>query len=75
MPKHLVVIGGGYIGLELGSVWKRLGAKVTVVEFFDKIVPAMDLEMGKNFTKILELRIGLSKKLITLKIFQIGDLN
>ena len=54
VPKHLIVIGGGYIGLELGSVWKRLGAKVTVVEFFDKIVPAMDSEMGKNFTKILE---------------------
>lgn len=54
VPKHLVVIGGGYIGLELGSVWKRLGAKVTVVEFFDKIVPAMDQEIGKNFHKVLE---------------------
>lgn len=41
MPKHLVVIGGGYIGLEMGSVWQRLGAKVTVVEFLDKIVPTM----------------------------------
>lgn len=54
VPKHLIVIGGGYIGLELGSVWRRLGSKVTVIEFFDKIVPAMDNEMGKNFTKILE---------------------
>ncbi len=41
VPKHLVVIGGGYIGLEMGSVWQRLGAKVTVVEFLDKIVPTM----------------------------------
>lgn len=64
VPKHLVVIGGGYIGLELGSVWKRLGSKVTVVEFFDKIVPAMDLEMGKNFTKILEKQ-GFEFKLST----------
>ena len=39
MPGHLVVIGGGYIGLELGSVWRRLGAQVTVVEFLDRIVP------------------------------------
>ena len=39
VPGHLVVIGGGYIGLELGSVWRRLGAKVTVVEFLDRIVP------------------------------------
>ncbi len=42
VPEHLVVIGGGYIGLELGSVWRRLGAKVTVVEFLDRIVPGMD---------------------------------
>ena len=41
VPKSLVVIGGGYIGLEMGSVWSRLGAKVTVVEFLDKIVPNM----------------------------------
>ena len=41
IPKNLIVIGGGYIGLEMGSVWARLGAKVTVVEFLDKIVPAM----------------------------------
>jgi dihydrolipoamide dehydrogenase len=54
VPKHLVVIGGGYIGLELGSVWRRLGSKVTVVEYFDKIVPALDSEVGVAFTKILE---------------------
>lgn len=46
VPEHLVVIGGGYIGLELGSVWQRLGTKVTVIEFLDRIVPAMDRELG-----------------------------
>ena len=54
VPKEMVVIGGGYIGLEMGSVWSRLGAKVTVIEFMDKIVPAMDQEIGKHFQKILE---------------------
>ncbi|MDA0338495.1 MAG: dihydrolipoyl dehydrogenase [Proteobacteria bacterium] len=53
VPKHLVVIGGGYIGLEMGSVWARLGAEVTVVEFLDGIVPNMDGEVAKEFTKIL----------------------
>ena len=53
VPKHLVVIGGGYIGLEMGSVWARLGAKVTVVEYLDRIVPGMDGEVAKEFTKIL----------------------
>ncbi|HWE72263.1 MAG TPA: dihydrolipoyl dehydrogenase [Stellaceae bacterium] len=47
VPKHLVVVGGGYIGLEMGSVWRRLGAQVTVVEFLDRITPTMDLEVGK----------------------------
>lgn len=54
IPKSMVVIGGGYIGLEMGSVWRRLGAEVTVVEFFDRIVPAMDHELGKAFHKALE---------------------
>ncbi len=54
VPKHLVVIGGGYIGLELGSVWRRLGSEVTVIEYFNKIVPALDSEVGAAFTKILE---------------------
>jgi dihydrolipoamide dehydrogenase len=54
VPEHLVIIGGGYIGLEMGSVWQRLGSKVTVVEFFDRIVPAMDEEVGKAFKKVLE---------------------
>ena len=47
VPKRLVVVGGGYIGLEMGSVWRRLGAQVTVVEFLDRITPAMDREIGK----------------------------
>jgi dihydrolipoamide dehydrogenase len=54
VPKHLVVIGAGVIGLELGSVWKRLGAKVTVLEYLDRITPGMDNEIAKNFQKILE---------------------
>src|SRR6185437_2146351 len=45
VPGHLIVIGGGYIGLELGSVWRRLGAEVTVIEFLDRIVPTMDGEI------------------------------
>ena len=53
VPGHLVVIGGGYIGLELGSVWRRLGAEVTVVEFLDRLVPGMDGEVGKAFERIL----------------------
>jgi dihydrolipoamide dehydrogenase len=53
VPKHLVVIGGGYIGLELGSVWRRLGSEVTVVEFLDRLVPSMDNEVGKTFERIL----------------------
>jgi dihydrolipoamide dehydrogenase len=53
VPGHLVVIGGGYIGLELGSVWRRLGAEVTVIEFLDRLVPAMDNEVGKAFERIL----------------------
>ncbi|MFO0951826.1 MAG: dihydrolipoyl dehydrogenase [Isosphaeraceae bacterium] len=54
VPKHLVVVGGGYIGLELGSVWKRLGAKVTVIEFLPRIVPMMDLEVGGLLFKSLQ---------------------
>ncbi len=53
IPRHLVVIGGGYIGLELGSVWRRLGAEVTVVEFLDRIVPTMDGEVAQSFQRIL----------------------
>jgi dihydrolipoamide dehydrogenase len=53
VPEHFVVIGGGYIGLEMGSVWRRLGAKVTVIEFLDRITPGMDGEISKNFQRIL----------------------
>ncbi|MDP7392667.1 MAG: dihydrolipoyl dehydrogenase, partial [Alphaproteobacteria bacterium] len=54
VPKHLVVIGGGVIGLELGSVWARFGAKVTVVEFLDRILPTNDGEVSKQFERILK---------------------
>jgi dihydrolipoamide dehydrogenase len=54
IPKHLVVIGGGVIGLELGSVYLRLGAQVTVVEFMDKIIPTMDGALSKELTKVLK---------------------
>jgi dihydrolipoamide dehydrogenase len=53
VPEHLVVVGGGYIGLEMGSVWRRLGAKVTVVEFLDRITPNMDGETGKMLQRVL----------------------
>jgi len=53
VPGHLVVVGGGYIGLEMGSVWRRLGARVTVVEYAPRIVPAMDVEIATEFAKIL----------------------
>jgi dihydrolipoyl dehydrogenase len=54
VPEHLVVIGGGYIGLEMGSVWRRLGAKVTVVEFLDRITPGMDAELAKSLQRVLQ---------------------
>ena len=54
VPKHLVVIGGGVIGLELGSVWLRLGAKVTIVEYLDQILPGMDEEVRKEAAKIFK---------------------
>ncbi len=52
VPKHLVVIGAGYIGVELGSVWRRLGAKVTVLEFLDHIFPGLDAELAADALKI-----------------------
>jgi dihydrolipoamide dehydrogenase len=54
VPKHLVVIGAGVIGLELGSVWRRLGAEVTVIEFLDRIVPTLDIDVARDFQRILE---------------------
>jgi len=63
VPQHLVVIGAGYIGLELGSVWKRLGAKVTVLEYLPRILPGMDAELAATAQKIfvkqgLEFKLG-----------------
>jgi len=62
VPERLVVIGAGYIGLELGSVWSRLGAKVTVLEYLDRILPGMDLETAKDALKVFK-RQGLTFEL------------
>jgi dihydrolipoamide dehydrogenase len=62
VPKHLVVIGAGYIGLELGSVWQRLGSKVTVIEYLDRILPGMDAEIAAAAQKVLQKQ-GLEFKL------------
>jgi dihydrolipoamide dehydrogenase len=65
IPKHMVVIGGGVIGLELGQVYKRLGAEVTVVEFMDRIIPTMDSALSKELSKVLKkqgMKINLSHK-------------
>ncbi|MBI0476499.1 dihydrolipoyl dehydrogenase [Sphingomonas sp. MA1305] len=64
VPQHLVVIGGGVIGLELGSVWRRLGAKVTVVEFLDQILPGFDGDVRKEANKIFKKQ-GIEFKLST----------
>jgi dihydrolipoamide dehydrogenase len=64
VPKRLVVVGGGVIGLELGSVWRRLGAEVTVVEFLDRILPTEDGEISKQFERILKKQ-GMSFRLKT----------
>jgi len=64
VPDHLVVIGGGVIGLELGSVWKRLGARVTVVEYLDQLLPGMDGDVRKEAAKIFKKQ-GLELKLST----------
>ena len=54
VPKKMIVVGGGYIGLEMGSVWSRLGAEVQIVEFLDHITPGMDKEISSEFMKILK---------------------
>lgn len=64
IPESLVVLGGGYIGLELGSVWARLGSKVTVIEFMDRICPQMDQEISSNLKRLLSKQ-GLDFKLNT----------
>jgi len=64
VPDHMVVIGGGVIGLELGSVWRRLGAKVTCVEFLDQILPGMDADIRKDANRIFKKQ-GIEFKLKT----------
>lgn len=84
VPKSLAVIGAGYIGLELGSVWNRLGSEVTVIEYLDKIVPSMDFDISQNFYNELKkqgLNFKLSHELLSSKILgnkvelKIKDLN
>jgi len=75
VPKTLLVIGGGYIGLEMGSVWCRLGSKVTVVEALDRIVPTMDDEIATEFMKSLKkqgLEFKLSHKVTSTKVSKSG---
>jgi dihydrolipoamide dehydrogenase len=62
VPEKMLVIGAGVIGLELGSVWRRLGSQVTVIEFLDRILPGMDAEVAKSFQRILEKQ-GMTFKL------------
>jgi len=67
VPKRLLVVGGGYIGLELGSVWRRLGSEVIVVEFLDRITPGLDGEIAKQFQRILSrqaMKFQLSTKVV-----------
>jgi len=69
-PKKLLVIGGGYIGLEMGSVWSRLGAEVTVIEYLDCITPGMDREISQEFQKILNkqgIKFKLNSKVSSVK--------
>ena len=70
VPNNLLVIGGGYIGLEMGSVWSRLGSNVTVIEYLDHIIPGMDREVSKEFQKILSkqgIKFLLNNKVIKVK--------
>lgn len=74
IPKHLLVIGGGVIGLELGSVYKRLGAEVTVIEFLDRLIPTMDGGLSKELLKVLKkqgIKFSLSTQVT--KIERKGD--
>ena len=70
VPKSLVVVGGGYIGLEMGSVWSRLGAEVNVIEFLDHITPGMDREISEEFMKILKkqnIKFHLNRKVTSIQ--------
>ncbi len=73
VPKSLIVIGGGYIGLEMGSVWSRLGSQVTVIEYLDHIIPGMDSEVSREFQKILTKQ-GI-KFLLNNKVTKVKDEN
>ena len=67
VPKKLLIVGAGIIGLELGSVWRRLGAEVTIVEFLDQILPGIDIEVGKQFHRIVQkqgIAVRLSSKVV-----------
>jgi len=71
VPKKLIVIGGGYIGLELSSVWRRLGSEVTVIEFLDHIIPGMDKDISAEFLKILKkqgINFKLESKVIAVSV-------
>ena len=75
VPKHFVVVGGGYIGLEMASVWGRLGAEVTVIEFLDRIVPAMDQEVADEMYKTLQkqgMKFRLSTKVTSAETVKAG---
>ena len=75
VPKKMVVVGGGYIGLEMGSVWSRLGAEVHVVEFLDHITPGMDKEISNEFMKILKkqgINFHLEHKVEKIKKSKVG---
>ena len=75
VPKKLAVIGGGYIGLEMGSVWSRLGADVTVIEFLEHITPGMDREISNEFKKILAkqgIKFQMSSKVNSIKNIPAG---
>ena len=70
IPKHLIIIGGGVIGLELGQVYKRLGAEVSIVEYMDKIIPTMDSGLSKELTKVFKkqkLKIHTSHKVTSVE--------
>lgn len=74
VPKHLIVIGGGVIGLELGQVYKRLGAEVTVVEYMDRIIPTMDASLSKELAKVMKkqkVKFNLSHKVKSVE--RVGD--
>ncbi|MBI1251372.1 MAG: dihydrolipoyl dehydrogenase [Alphaproteobacteria bacterium] len=75
IPKKLIVIGAGVIGLELGSVWRRLGAEVTVVEYLDRVTPTMDAEISKQFQRTLAkqgMKFQMSSKVVAIERLKAG---